>query len=225
MTDLVLPWKRCEAGTVLRDRPRARGVLPDFAVRAEDGEGSEVTRWLEWASGEAEPVTLRRDPKKPLLLRFVNATTPEALRRFADSYGLPTEGHSASLASVEHRRDVFRRVIAASAEGREWEAAEEFNSLADREEYQTRPRLILRVREPVAVLRPSTPLAFMLMELMERLTEGHRLMACQQCGAWFIRQRSAVHCGNTCRVAAFRQRNPEYGKDRVRPPKPRKRAA
>ena len=50
------------------------------------------------------------------------------------------------------------------------------------------------------------------------------IMACAQCGRSFQQQRTAIHCSNTCRVAAFRERNPDYAKNRVRPPKVRRMA-
>ncbi len=163
-------------------------------------------RKLRWRSLREEPYIRSLSLKKPLILDFVNAGTEEKLAHFCSQHGLLVAGCEMNFFDAEVSRSYFARLLDLHSAGAPEAVVVLFDSLAEAWDYRIQPSLSLLQRRPRVQMRPSSLLAFMLVEVATLIAGGERLMSCDHCRSIFIKRRTSAYCSDRCRVAAPRAR-------------------
>jgi hypothetical protein len=202
MYRLTLQWTRCPDGVELFDYYGGR-----------QGPVGPRYRYLSAKRG-----TTRYDLddfRRPIVLAFVNARRPPALKEFFTQFGLLHEGQSEISVeeAVRIQKEVRRSLYCICAQKR-IDARTMANRFLSAGQVLLIPSLERRGGQAKArlTLRSRTLIGFMAMEIAMLAAEGAELTSCQRCGGWFCtgyatgRRWTGVYCSLRCRVAAHRAR-------------------
>jgi hypothetical protein len=174
--------------------------------------------WIRHASSRVSSIRIDLpNLEDPLVIRFVNARSDEALIQFCSRFGIPTwrqEKEEAGTKIVGHQKSLENLLVLAGGVDRKEAVNAANRGMALFASRGLTPQLdglgqsgALRL-----ALTPDSPLVFMTMECAMVAHSGARLARCAHCENVFLtgpmtgRRSSAQYCSDRCRVAAARAR-------------------
>ena len=216
MDKLILDWSRCADGVEVYDRGPHELPSSPRATYLQEPDGL----WYRPRSKTYVPVhyelnNLEGEHGQALIVRFVNAHTPDKLAAFFTTYGMIA--HAAQQASAvevgSHQRGM-RKLLQAAGEGGAAAVKAVNAALVDAQTYPPVPQLTWSPGEssPRFTLRLRSLLSFMRLEALLIAASNARLATCQHDRVLFLtgpltgRRSHAKFCSDRCRVAAMRAR-------------------
>ncbi len=220
LPDLKLEWQRCPDGVEVIDLPtpppRTEIVRVGFynlrrqrvpSIFDEVGGG-----WhFRCKSDDRKRLPLTMNLEDPVVVRFINATTIDALIKFFGRYGLP-DGRGETAVEVEtDRRAGFTEMLEKAASGDPDLAGPAVARL--NKDIRLRPAFDEQSRR--LVLRVGSLRDFMAMEIVLAAVAGARLGRCRSCGSIFLTglgtggRSTRKFCGDRCRQRRWRKHEKE----------------
>jgi hypothetical protein len=153
------------------------------------------------------------DLEDSVALRFINATTEDALVQFFARFGLATKIDELRVEIETEQQAILSVHLQKALSGDAAHAGPAVAHLL--KSIRLQPAFDFSGSEQTArlTLRADTLRQFMIMEIAFAAAAGARLSRCEYCGTAFLmgpmtgRRSTAKFCSDRCRVAAMRQRN------------------
>jgi hypothetical protein len=213
-----LDWEICPDGVEIVDLSPPRGAGRKGTIYEGIGGG----RHFRFKSDRREPIryplTQKFALEDPLVVRFINATTDDALIKFFGRFGLTSYVGQKDETPVEHAIDLRDALTAALEKATSEDSGVVGPAVAGLlENIRLKPVFdYLGHRESARLaLRTGTLQGFMAMEIALAALVGARLGRCKSCESFFLtgsmtdRRANAEFCDDKCRQRNHRNRKKE----------------
>ena len=205
---VILDWQRCPDGIAVVDLPPPSNDGTVGTIY--DGFG--IGRHFRFKSSRREQFSLANDFQDPIIVRFINATTEEALIAFFGRFGLPGAHYETEVESEIQQQTLLSEVLKKAASGESGLAGPAVAGLLEQIRLKAAFDYLGEGQSPRLALRAQNLRGFMAMEIALLGLVGAHVSRCEECNDLFLtgpmteRRSTAKFCKDLCRQRSLRRR-------------------